>query len=168
MRTFLAAIAIALVGQGALQRSIYERDYQLDFQVTQGTTCTGPSSNDQITIVFSNVPADKVTPTPAVLGEDVISEFSFSARDIVKNELVFRRRVRDRSFLDARYIRVVNLSGDGWCGGSLTLAIDGRRLFKAPLDQGSKGIQDWNRSNWRERSYWEAPLQQFVPPTLAK
>jgi hypothetical protein len=153
-----------------MQRSVYDsREYELEFRVVQGQSCAGPASSDQITIVFSNVPGDKLAPSPSVLGEDVIAEFSFSARDIVNNQLTFRRRVRDRSFLEARYLRVVNLNDDGWCGDSLALAIDGRQVFKTPInDHRGKGIQDWNRSKWNERSYSEAALQKLVPPTLGK
>src|SRR5262249_8528950 len=96
----IGALAARPAGQSGVQRAIQDsREFVLEFTVTQGTDCRNPSSNDQITIVFSNVPSERITPGTAVLGEDVIAEFSFSARDFVRDRLVFRRRVRDRSFL---------------------------------------------------------------------
>jgi hypothetical protein len=164
----IVAVTSRSAGQSGVQRAIQEsRELVLDFEVTQGTDCRNPASNDQITIVFSNVPGDKISPSTSVLGEDVIAEFSFSARDLVNNRLVFRRRVRDRSFLDARFIRVVNLNGDGWCGGRLSLTVDGRsilaRVSLSDRKGSGPGIQDWNRGNWASRCYWEKNLQALVP-----
>jgi len=163
----LAGFTSRPAGQSGVQRAIQEsRELVLDFEVTQGTDCRSPASNDQITIVFSNVPGDKISPSASVLGEDVIAEFSFSARDLVNDRLAFRRRVHDRSFLEARFIRVVNLNGDGWCGGLLSLAVDGRpvlrRVSLADRKGRSPGIQDWNRGNWATRCYWEQNLQPLI------
>lgn len=136
-------------------------DSVVEFTVTQNTDCNGPASNDQITILFSNAEVSQNMPMP-VFGEDIIAEFSFSARD-VKGALTFRRRVTDRSFLNARFIRVVNAGGDGWCSGFLSLSVDGRPILNRTPMFPRKGnqrnaIQDWNRDQWPGKTYWEAPL----------
>jgi len=166
------AIASSASAQSGFQRVVQDsREFVIEFTVTQGTDCTTRGSNDQITIVFSNQSGDSVGPTPA-LGDDVAAEFSFSARDLVNQRLQFRRRVRDRSFLDARFIRVVNLNGDGWCPGRLAATIDGARLFDVALSprkgRGTGGLQDWNRGNWAVRTYWEANLQQLLRSNARK
>jgi hypothetical protein len=169
MASVLPAVTERVSGQSGVQRAIQEsRESTVEFGVTQGTNCLNPGSSDQITIVFSNQAAENLSPAAPVLGEDVVAEFSFSAGDIVHDRLMFRRMVRDRSFLDARFIRVVNLNGNGWCGGQLSLAIDGRQLLdKVSLsDRVGKapGIQDWNREHWAKKSYWQKNLQELLRP----
>jgi hypothetical protein len=80
-------------------------------------------------------------------------------------------RVRDKSFLGARYIRVVDHGGGGWNPDRISLTVDGEDILKdVPMSkrtgyQGTgvqaSGIQNFNRKNWRTRSYWEAELAQI-------
>jgi hypothetical protein len=165
----ILSLAIGLSAQSGMQRAIQQsRDLALEFEVTQASSCVNPPSLDQITIVFSNQAAENLPPPPPALGEDVVAEFSFSARDIVKDKLTFKRRIRDRSFLDARFIRVVNLNGDSWCSGLLSLSVDGRMLLKR-VSMGDRtgpasGLQDWNRNSWAKRTYWQKNLQPLLSP----
>ncbi|MGE3511124.1 MAG: hypothetical protein AB7N65_19805 [Vicinamibacterales bacterium] len=133
----------------------------VEFAVTQNNDCNNPGSNDQITILFSNAEVSATVPT-SVFGEDIVAEFSFSARD-ARTGLTFRRRVSDRSFLNARFIRVVNAGGDGWCSGFLSLTVDGRPILtKVPMfpRKGNQrnALQDWNRDQWAGKTYWETTL----------
>jgi hypothetical protein len=168
-------VAPAAAQSAAVQRAIQEaREFVVEFDVSQGSDCENTKlgaavSKDQITIVFTNQAGDAGTAAPLpVLGEDILQEFSFSARDIRPDRhLRFKRRVRDRGFLDARFIRVVNLGGNGWCGGTLSLSLDGVSLLNAvPLTPrkgtAKNGIQDWNRANWGGRTYWETNLQNLL------
>jgi hypothetical protein len=178
-RCYLAAAGLAaaflatssgLSGQSGMQRAIQQsRELALEFEVTQGSNCANPGSLDQITIVFSNQAAENLPPPPPALGDDVVAEFSFSARDFVKDRLLIRRRIRDRSILDARFIRVVNMNGDSWCPGQLSLTIDGRTLLKqvpmADRTGPASGLQDWNRNGWSKRTYWQKNLQTLLPAT---
>lgn len=150
--------------QLAAQRAIADRENVVEFVLTQGRECSSPESADQITILFSNLSADVPAAPPLVFGEDIIREFSFSADDIANDKITFRRRVRDRAFLDARYIRVVNAGGDDWCAGTLSLTVDGARLLNGvPLGtKGGRGIRNWNRGNWKARAYWEGSLQSLL------
>jgi hypothetical protein len=167
----VAAGGVAIGGQSAaVQRALKDaREFVLDFDVTQGNDCGGSASSDQITIVFSNQSGDVRTAPMPVLGEDVLQEFSFSARDITSGRLRFRRRVRDRSFLDARFIRIVNLGAGAWCSGQLSLSVDNvavldRVALTPRKGQATAGLQNWNRANWSGRTYWEASL----PPLLRR
>ena len=162
-------ITVGLSGQTGMQRAIQNspREITLDFELTQGSNCNNPASNDQVTIVFSNQAAESLPPPPPALGDDVVAEFSFSARDVSRdNKISFRRRVRDRSILDARFIRLVNLNGDGWCAGQLSLSVDGRpmitKVSMADRTGPASGVQDWNRANWNKRTYWQKNLQVLL------
>ncbi len=162
-RLFLTVGAVVVVGtaavaarQTALQRVV--RDYLVVIEVAQA----GRPSADQITILFSNRPAppDTGPPPPVVFGDDIVQEFSFSASDIVGGRLRFSRRVADRSFADARFVRVVNHGMDGWGGGTISISIDGNPVLSnvvmAPLKgDAARGIQGWNRRTWKARAYWE-------------
>ena len=176
--TCIVLISVLTESRGLAQRGVDTREFTLDFQVTQGSDCPGPNSNDQITILFSNQTTEAALPR-IVLGEDILQEFSFSARDLTiapsrgqsapasQRRIQFRRRVRDRGFLDARFIRVINTGGDGWCGGTLSMGLDGAPLLPTtPLvprrGNPSNGIQDWNQDNWSNRTYWEGNLQMLL------
>jgi hypothetical protein len=143
------------------QRAIGTR---VTFVVTQVPGLTGRSS-DQITIVFSDRPGNawKLPPSP-IFGDDIVQEFSFSARDFdSRNSLTFSRLVRDQSFLLARYIRVINHGGQGWGGGTLSMTVDGQPILnnvsmQSRKGDAKKGLQDWNRERWNDKSYWEMIL----------
>jgi hypothetical protein len=150
-------------GQAQIARAIGTR---ITFIVTQSTEFAA-GSNDQITILFSDRSwaATTVPPTPT-FGEDILQEFSFSARDFdgtSNNTLTFTRFVKDQSFLSARYIRVINHGVEGWGGGTISMSVDGQPILdKEPLQPrkgaGKKGLQDWNRGHWADRTYWEKEL----------
>lgn len=170
----LCSVAVSLAAaddrpaaQLAAQRAIADREAVVEFFLTQGRDCRSPDSSDQITILFSNMSAKDPAPPSLVFGEDIIREFSFSAADVRNDKITFLRRVRDRAFLDARYIRIVNAGSDNWCGGTLTLTVDKARLLDGvPIGiRGGTGIMNWNRNNWKARAYWEGSLQSLLRPT---
>jgi hypothetical protein len=148
--------------------------FQVTFLMTQDSKRMAHNSDDQITIVFANRTAEgKVAPQP-LFGDDIVQEFSFSARDFQKDQLRFTRRVADKSFLDARYIRVVNHGADGWEGTTISLTVDGEQVLRSqPMSPRlgtapTKGFQHFNREDWATRSYWEAELQRFRRPATAR
>jgi len=140
--------------------------YQVTFFLTQSPGSSS-SSTDQITIVFANRSIEGQRPPKPFFGEDIVQEFSFSAADFVNNQLRFTRRVNDKSFLDARYIRVMNYGTDGWNGDQISLTVDGQeilrnvRLASRLIGDASKGLQNCNPRNWVGRTYWEAELARY-------
>lgn len=150
--------------QTQTQRALGTR---VTFAVTQSPEFAA-RSKDQITIVFSDrswvgAPA----PTP-IFGDDILQEFSFSARDFdgARNSLTFSRVVRDQTFLSARFIRVVNHGDEGWGAGTISMSVDGQPILNKVSMQprkgeSKKGLQDWNRERWKERTYWEMELPRF-------
>jgi hypothetical protein len=141
--------------------------YQVTFRLTQNAKQIAPATNDQITIVFSSRSVEGPRPPRPLFGDDIVQEFSFSGMDFANGQLRFSRRVRDKSFLGARYIRVVNHGSDGWQGDRIWLTVDGEEILpgvsmtpRAGSDPG-KGIQKFNPRDWRGRTYWEAELAQF-------
>lgn len=158
-------------GQTVAQQAIKTRPpagTRVTFVVTQGSEAFG-RSKDQITIVFSDRSWRGAVPPSPLFGEDILQEFSFSATDFDKrNMLTFSRIVRDQTFLGAKFVRVINHGDEGWAGGTLSIAIDGQPLFGQErvsmlprTGDPTKGIQDWNRYQWRNRTYWEAELDQL-------
>ena len=148
--------------------------YQVAFQFTQNSKAMAHNTNDQITVVFSNRSAEaRIAPRP-LFGDDVVQEFSFSGQDFEKDQLRFTRRVRDKSFLEARYIRVVNHGSDGWEGERISLTVDGEQIFNnfqmSPRkgSPSSKGFQEFNPAHWAARSYWEEELQGHRRLPMAK
>ena len=137
----------------------------MTFRLTQGTGELAPGTDDQITIVFSNRAVDGPSPPRPLFGEDILQEFSFSGMDVAGGTVTFTRRVRDKSFIDARYIRVVNQGTDGWAGDRITLVVDGEQVLsnvamrpRRGADT-TKGFQKFNPKNWAQRTFWEAELQ---------
>jgi hypothetical protein len=124
-------------------------------------------SSDLILIIFSHQSADApVSPVP-LFGEDILAEFAFSARDVPPGQtLTIRRRVKDLSFLDARFIRVVNPGSNGWAGEKLSLRVAGKTLLDVSLyprkgAQPKGGIEKFNGLDWKARNFWEADLQRL-------
>src|SRR5262245_23895311 len=143
--------------QAQLARAIGTR---ITFTVTQSSEFAA-GSKDQITIIFSDRSWSGAAPPTPIFGDDILQEFSFSARDFTsgRTSLTFNRYVKDQSFLGARFIRVVNHGGEGWGGGTLTMSVDGQpvieRVALSPRKgAGGKGLQDWNRDRWSDRTYW--------------
>jgi hypothetical protein len=150
----------------ALRAIAPEASHDITFEVRTAPGKLGSGTLDQITIVFSNSPADAPSPPRPILGTDVIEEFSLSGQDLVGNEpFKFTRRVRDLSFLEAKYVRVVNLGNDGWAGDYLSMWVDGRpildrqSLYPRKPGKGENGIEKFNRGRWFERSFWQGELQ---------
>jgi hypothetical protein len=161
--------AIADPGQSAPQAQLARAiGTRITFTVTQSAEFAA-ASKDQITIIFSDRSwSGPSAPTP-LFGEDILQEFSFSARDFEgrNSSLTFTRLVKDQSFLSARFIRVVNHGGEGWGGGTLSMAVDGQpAIDRVPLTPrkgvSRKGFQDWNRERWSDRTYWEADLPRII------
>ncbi len=142
--------------------------YLVEFEVRTGLGGLGGSSGDGMLIIFSNRSADTpLVPFP-LFGEDIIAEFAFSGRDAIPGKvLAFSRRVNDLSFLDARYIRIVNPGADGWAGESLSLTVAGKRvldrqtLYPRKGAEPKGGIEMFNSSLWSARKFWEADLQRI-------
>src|SRR5262245_16715378 len=139
--------------------------YQVTFRFTQNAAQLAHNTSDQLTVVFSSRSAEAPRPPQPFFGEDILQEFSFSGEDFVKDQLEFTRRVMDKSFIDAPYIRVVNHGSDGWEGEKIWLTVDGEQVLNGVsmsprVGPGrAKGFQLFNPGKWQERSYWEAPLQ---------
>src|SRR5262245_54068105 len=139
--------------------------YQVMFRLTQNSAQLAHGSTDQLTVVFSSRSAEAPRPPQPFFGEDILQEFSFSGEDFVKDQLEFTRRVMDKSFVDAPYIRVINHGSNGWDGEKIWLTVDGEQVLNGVsmsprVGPGrAKGFQLFNPGKWQERSYWEAPLQ---------
>jgi hypothetical protein len=167
----VAAAEMFAVAAGPEQSAVQSQTLRaigtrITFTVTQSSEFAA-GSKDQITIIFSDRSAGG--PPNPIFGDDILQEFSFSARDFVsgRNSLTFTRFVKDQSFLNARFIRVVNHGGEGWGGGTLSMLVDGQPVLdKVPLTPrkgaGGKGLQDWNRDRWSERTYWEQDLPKII------
>ena len=170
----LAALALAVQALDMLdsgrveagQSMILSRltGYQVTFQLTQNPRSAG--TTDQLTIIFSNRSGEGLRAPRPFFGDDIVQEFSFSGSDFVNNQLRFTHRVSDKSFLEARYIRVVNYGNNSWDGEQISLTVDGQDILRnvrmtprlgVPL---SKGLQKFNPNprDWAFRSYWEAVL----------
>jgi hypothetical protein len=141
---------------------------RITFTVTQSAEFAA-GSKDQITILFSDRSWGGAAAPNPIFGDDILQEFSFSARDFVagRNALTFTRFVKDQSFLNARFIRVVNHGGEGWGGGTLSISVDGQpvleRVALSPRKGAAgKGLQDWNRERWSDRTYWEEDLPKII------
>ena len=139
--------------------------YQVIFQVTQNSKILAHDTDDQLSIIFSTRSAEGPRPPRPFFGEDILQEFSFSGHDFANDQLRFTRRVMDKSFADAPYIRVINHGEDGWEGQRISITVEGdvilNNVAMSPRvgPARSKGFQLFNPGRWQERSYWEAPLQ---------
>jgi hypothetical protein len=139
------------------------------FEVQTSSDGVGGSSDDQITILFSNTSSELMrTPPRPIFGDDILAEFSFSGREARPGStLKFSRRVPSTTFLEARFIRVVNHGADGWAGSTLSITAEGKRLLDRvslfPRKGANKGgIEKFNAVTWYERTYWEADLQRLL------
>ncbi len=149
-------------------------DYSVLFEFTQSEKELGGSTTDQLTVIFSNRSVEGPRAPVPLFGDDILQEFSFSGRNFVNNQLRFTRRVRDTSFVTARYIRVVNHGDDGWAGDTISLTVDGKPVLRnEPMwprrgagKGGRGGIEKFNAREWDARSYWEYDQQQ--PPQQNK
>jgi hypothetical protein len=161
----LLALGRGTAGQLAVMQSRLV-GYQLTFLITQNPRALAPATNDQLTIIFASRSVEGPRPPKPFFGDDIVHEFSFSGLDFVNNQLRFTRRVNDKSFLEARYIRVVNYGGDGWAGDQISLTVDGQEILRnVPMtphlgSDPSKGLQNFNPRDWNGRSYWEAELSR--------
>jgi hypothetical protein len=141
--------------------------YQVMFRFTQNRIQMAPETNDQLTVIFSSRSAEAPRPPQPFFGQDILQEFSFSGQNFVKDQLQFTRRVMDKSFVDAAYIRVINHGSGGWGGDKIWLTVDGEEVLNGVsmsprVGPGrAKGFQLFNPGKWPERSYWEAQLQPF-------
>jgi hypothetical protein len=157
-----ASSPAASADQPTAQRRAVDAVVSFEFEQTNATT-------DQITIVFTNTPVAAKAPSGPVFREDTVQEFSFSGRDYPKESVSFSRRVRDRSLLDCRFIRVVNHGSNRWFPSTISMTIDGQRILdrlsmyprKGANPKG--GIERWGEAN---ATFWEADLQRFRPKGL--
>ncbi len=143
---------------------------EVSFEVQTASDGEGGSSDDQITILFSNTGSEQLrTPPRPIFGDDILAEFSFSGREARPGStLKFSRRVRSTAFLEARFIRVMNHGVDGWAGSTLSITAEGKRLldrvslFPRMGASAKGGIAKYNAVTWYERAYWEADLQKLL------
>ena len=132
------------------------------------------SSADQITIIFDETSLVSAAPSESapdpVFGEEIVQEFSFSARDVVDGEILFDRFVRDLSFVEAPIIRIVNHGATPWLGESISVEIDGQPFFTdipieaklcATGEDSTEGLKGFNREDWAECVFWEAELAEL-------
>jgi len=139
------------------------------FEIWSAPGKSGGGSADQISIQFSNTSADR-SDIPGSVFFDILQEFSFSGIE-AKELLSFDREVRDTSFLNARFVRVINHGGDGWAGDAIAISLGDGKSFRRIVEKRSLyprrgtsrdgGMQDFNRTNWKQRIYWEEDLQKI-------
>jgi len=125
-------------------------------------------TEDQLTIVFSDQSAESIGFPD--FGNSVIEEFSFSGYNF-KNDKVFKfaRKVRDLSFLNAHYMRIINHGSDGWHANKISLYLDEKLILQNiniyPNNGPKKSeyaIENFNDKYWDSRSYWEIDLQKTI------
>jgi hypothetical protein len=139
------------------------------FEVRTSPERLGGATDDLLTILFSNVSAEQQrTPPKPLFGDDVVAEFSFSGRDARPGAtMIMRRLLADVSFINARYVRVVNHGADAWGGEWISLSVAGRRvldrqtLYPRKGAHREAGIEKFNPLQWYERIYWEEDLQKI-------
>ena len=167
--TAIFALAVAAGGAAVDQFSSGASGTEVLFEISTSPDKLGGATDDQLTILFSNVSAEQQrTPPRPFFGDDIVAEFSFSGRDARPGSTAtFRRFAKDTSFLSARYVRLVNHGLDSWAGDSISLSIAGRRvLYRQSLyprkgAQPNGGIEKFNPLQWYERVYWEADFQKI-------
>jgi archaellum component FlaC len=123
-------------------------------------------TEDQLTIVFSDKSAEDMAFPD--FGNSVIEEFSFSGYDVINDKtLKLTRKVRDLSFLNAHYIRILNHGTDGWHANEMSLYLDGKLVLKnikiypnTGPNKSEYAIENFNKKYWNDRSYWEMDLQK--------
>ena len=148
--------------------------YLVSFRFTQNSQLPAHGTNDQITVIFSSRTVEGTQPPRPFFDVDILQEFSFSGRDFQKDELQFTRRVRDKSFLEATYIRVVNYGEDSWSGERIWLTVDGEQILSgvsiSPRTPGPSNapFTNFNPEKWQRRNYWEAPLKSLRPAAKAR
>jgi hypothetical protein len=132
---------------------------------------------DTVTIVFANSPADprKAPSASAPFGEGVVQTFSFpvQANSKISTHASYSTRVSNRAFLDARYVRVVNVGARPWNATNITLTVAGQRVLNRvamyPRQASEKkidpkaGLAGWNPSAWKP-VYWETELFRYTHP----
>ena len=135
----------------------------VSFEFDQTTPTT-----DQITILFSNAAVDLRRPPKDPLSDGVVEQVSFSGRGFPKpnSRVSFSQRVKSRSFLDCRYIRVVNPGSSPWSPTNISLRVDGQKVLDRVSMYPRKGVSSrggivrWNRADWRP-VFWEAELFRY-------
>lgn len=150
-----------------LKSKIYELEkvHTITFEVTIKKQ-RNAETEDQLTIIFSDQSAESIAFPD--FGNSIIDEFSFSGYNF-KNDKVFKftRKVRDLSFLNAHYMRIINHGTDGWHSNEISLYLDNKLLLKSIKIHPNKGpekseyaIENFNDKYWNYRSYWEVDLQK--------
>ncbi len=121
-------------------------------------------STDLLQIIFSNKSAEEYKDPD--FSESIVAEFTVSGFDLKKGEgFKFTRKVRDKSFSNARFISLINHGTDAWYPEWISLAVDKDIIFdkhkinpNQPPGTKKKYIQNFNELFWKKRSYWEIPL----------
>ena len=126
----LAAAFPRTAGPREAPQAMAQRSAVVGLLVTFEFDQTAPTT-DLIGILFSNVAADLRQAPKSQFGDGVVAKFTFSGRDYPKpnSHISYSQRVRDRTFLDCRYIRVVNTGNNPWSGGSPSAMQTGKVKF---------------------------------------
>jgi hypothetical protein len=131
---------------------------------------------DKVAIVFSSLAADMSKPpaTTSPYGDSVVALFEFPVRQYsaMNTHAAYSRRMTNRAFLDARYIRVVNTGSRPWLASTISLTVAGQRILNHvamyPRKANRKidpraGLGGWNPREWRP-VYWETELFRYTHP----
>jgi len=148
--------------QAIVQRKIPGVLVAFDFDQTTPT-------KDEIVILFSNAAVDLRRAPQDEFGP-YVAQFSFSGRDFPKpnSRVSFTRRTGDRSFLNCRYIRVVNRGTSAWVPSNISLTVDGQRIldrvsmYPRKGASSKEGIARWDR---RDAVFWETELFRYYRPS---
>jgi hypothetical protein len=166
--------AQSAVQQNRPQQAAEKSEKVITFFIRSAPAKPGGNSNDLITIQFSSSSAAVRQAPQPLFDRDVVAEFSFSAIDAQgRDPFKFQRLISDTTFLNSRFIRVINHGNDGWAGDSIAITMTDlvTRGLTRILDQQSMyprrgysrdgGIQSFNSLNWAQRTYWEADFQRI-------
>ena len=142
---------------------------RVEIVLTTAKSGRGGSTNDTITVAFSNQSAVSVSGPMQLVN---LAEFSIPGRGNTEAgmETRYERTTHDVRFEDACYVRVVNFGTDGWAGESIEILVDGVEFLpKTSLHprlgaEQDGGIEMFNRVDWDRKKYWEKQLRDECPP----
>jgi len=168
----LAAAFPRTAGPREAPQAMAQRSVVVGLLVTFEFDQTAPTT-DLIGILFSNVAADLRQAPKSQFGDGVVAKFTFSGRDYPKpnSHISYSQRVRDRTFLDCRYIRVVNTGNNPWSPTNISLTVAGQRvldrvsMYPRKGSDPKGGLARWNRT-WRP-VFWETELFRYTHPAKA-
>lgn len=125
---------------------------------TRNSIAAGSTAADLLAIVFANQSDEKLEFQD--FGKAIAQEFKFLGSMAVKGvEFALNAKLRDRSFLDSEYIRIINYGSNGWVPEWISVELDGVEVLRADNIIPNKGtdrhrskIQDYNQSYWEQKT----------------